>query len=123
MAEPDVFEMHERALRRDYEALDRLRDSPEYESALKVWRHRMLDYWERMLNDKLAADEAERLRQRAIGFMEAGSAVDERLKQLNAWNEQTERARQERDELAALEHVMVDHAAQQTARGMAEQDT
>lgn len=106
---------------REHERLHSLRASVEYDHALKVWRHRMLEKWEELLNPKLSAEDAEELRQRAIGFSEAIAAVDERLNTTRAWKEQTERARQERDEQRALEHVMSEVAAEQAAAEMAEQ--
>lgn len=120
MGKPDYFANEDKAAQREHERLLRLRESPEYELALRVWRHKMLELWEDLLNDKLSAEDAERLRQRAIGIREAVVAIDERLNTTRSWVEQTELARQERDEQRALEHVMADVAAERAAADLAE---
>lgn len=117
----DLFESSEQVRRRSYERLARLRESPEYGSALEVWRAKMLESFEQWLSPTLLPEDAERLRQRAIGTTQAISAIDEALETTRSWTEQIKAALHERDDARALEMAMSEHAAEQAAFAMGQE--
>jgi len=121
MPETDMFGHAEAAKRRLHDQLTALLESPEYGAALEVWREMMLESFEQWLNDTLMPQDAERLRQRAIGTHKAITAIDESLGPIRAWTEQLRAALQERTDTRALEQAMVDHANQERAMALAAQ--
>ena len=117
----DLFASAEGVKRRLHDKLTSLRDSPEYAALIEVWREMMLESFEQWLNDTLMPQDAERIRQRAIGTHKAIAAVDESLGPIRAWTEQLRVALQERTDSRALEEAMVEHANQERALAIAMQ--
>lgn len=121
MADFDYFSESEGKRRRQHDQLTALRESPEYGAAVQVWRSMMLESFEQWLSEKLSSEDAEMLRQRAIGTARAIGSIDESLASEPAWTEQIKAALHDRDDTRALEDAMVGHANMKRANDMADQ--
>lgn len=82
--------------------------SPEYETLVRRWGHRFLDFFEMWLNPDLPAVEAEQLRQRAIGYHMSIMSVDDELAVAAQMAQQTTAAQRERMDITAMEGIALE---------------